>query len=106
MTTEQQKYLDDCRKRYAADLTDDILPFWMKHGLDREHGGIYTCVDRDGARMDTTKSVWFQGRFGYVCAAGLPPCRAESLSGSRRRRARWTSSNATASTPTDTCFSR
>ena len=25
MTTEQQKYLDDCRKRYAADLTDDIL---------------------------------------------------------------------------------
>lgn len=69
MTTEQQKYLDDCRKRYAADLTDDILPFWMKHGLDREHGGIYTCVDRDGARMDTTKSVWFQGRFGYVCAA-------------------------------------
>ena len=69
MTTEQQKYLDDCRKRYAADLTDDILPFWMKHGLDREHGGIYTCVDRDGTRMDTTKSVWFQGRFGYVCAA-------------------------------------
>ena len=56
MTTVQQKYLDDCRKRYAADLTDDILPFWMKHGLDREHGGIYTCVDRDGARMDTTKS--------------------------------------------------
>lgn len=105
MTTEQQKYLDDCRKRYAADLTDDILPFWMKHGLDREHGGIYTCVDRDGTRMDTTKSVWFQGRFGYVCAAayrhagGIP-------SGSRRRRARWTSSNATASTPTDTCFSR
>lgn len=45
------------------------MPFWMRHGLDREHGGVYTCVDRDGTLMDTTKSVWFQGRFGYVCAS-------------------------------------
>lgn len=69
MTIQQEKYLKDCRTRYAADLTDDIMPFWMQHGLDREHGGVYTCVDRDGTLMDTTKSVWFQGRFGYVCAS-------------------------------------
>lgn len=41
----------------------------MNHGLDRENGGIYTCLDREGRLMDTTKSVWFQGRFGYVAAA-------------------------------------
>lgn len=44
------------------------MPFWMEHGLDRMHGGIYTCVDRDGSLMDTTKSVWFQGRFAFTCA--------------------------------------
>lgn len=32
-----------------------------------ENGGVYTCVDRNGELMDTTKSVWFQGRFAYTC---------------------------------------
>ena len=31
------------------------------------YGGVYTCVDRNGELMDTTKSVWFQGRFAYTC---------------------------------------
>ena len=69
MTTQQKTYLEACRARYRADLTGDILPFWMQHGVDRVNGGVYTCVDRDGTLMDTTKSVWFQGRFAYVCAA-------------------------------------
>ena len=30
--------------------------------------GVYTCVNRDGSLMDTTKSVWFQGRFGFIAA--------------------------------------
>ena len=36
--------------------------------VDRKHGGVYTCLDRDGSLMDTTKSVWFQGRFGFIAA--------------------------------------
>ncbi|MBQ4439969.1 MAG: AGE family epimerase/isomerase [Kiritimatiellae bacterium] len=44
------------------------MPFWMEHGFDRKNGGVYTCVDRDGSLMDTTKSVWFQGRFGWMAA--------------------------------------
>ncbi len=44
------------------------MPFWLEHGLDRVNGGVYTCVDRDGTLIDTTKSVWFQGRYGYVTA--------------------------------------
>lgn len=54
--------LKDYRQLYTRELTENILPFWLEHGLDREHGGIYTCVDRDGTLMDSTKSVWFQGR--------------------------------------------
>ena len=71
MTTEQKTFLENCRAQYLGDLTGDIMPFWLEHGLDRENGGVYTCLDRDGALMDPTKSVWFQGRFGYVCAAAF-----------------------------------
>lgn len=53
---------------YRKDLVENIMPFWLKHGLDKVHGGVYTCVDRDGSLMDTTKSVWFQGRFGFIAA--------------------------------------
>ena len=40
----------------------------MRYGLDRINGGVYTCVDRDGTLIDSTKSVWFQGRFGFISA--------------------------------------
>lgn len=61
-------YIQRCARDSREELTGVIMPFWLKHGLDRKHGGVYTCVDRDGTLMDTTKSVWFQGRFGYVAA--------------------------------------
>ncbi len=68
MTPEIKQYLSQYRDRYKAELTGNIMPFWLEHGLDRVNGGVYTCVDRDGTLMDTSKSVWFQGRYGYVCA--------------------------------------
>lgn len=61
-------YLKTWAASYKQDLIGNIMPFWLKNGLDRKHGGIYTCVDRDGRLMDTTKSVWFQGRFGFIAA--------------------------------------
>ena len=61
-------YLTYWRDRYRDDLTEHILPFWLKHGLDHKHGGIYTCLDREGKLMDTTKSVWFQGRFAFIAS--------------------------------------
>ena len=61
-------YLTEWAERYRADLTENIMPFWLKHGLDRVNGGIYTCLDRDGSLIDTTKSVWFQGRFAFVAS--------------------------------------
>jgi N-acylglucosamine 2-epimerase len=63
-----KNYLEGWSKSYKEDLTGNIMPFWMKNGWDRVNGGVYTCVDRDGTLMDTTKSVWFQGRFAFVCA--------------------------------------
>lgn len=61
-------YLKTWASSYRQDLIENIMPFWMKHGIDYRHGGVYTCLDRNGRLMDTTKSVWFQGRFGFIAA--------------------------------------
>lgn len=53
---------------YRTALLGDVIPFWLQHGLDREQGGIITCLDRDGSLLDTDKSVWFQGRAGWIFA--------------------------------------
>ena len=53
---------------YRDTLLQDVIPFWLRHGLDPEHGGIITCLDRDGSILDTDKSVWFQGRAGWMFA--------------------------------------
>lgn len=60
-------YLNYWSDLYKEDMLTDIMPFWMEHGLDKVHGGVYTCVDRKGELMDSTKSVWFQGRFAFTC---------------------------------------
>jgi len=70
---------------YRCELIEQVLPFWLTHGIDREHGGVITCLDRDGSIYDTDKSVWFQGRFGWLlgtlCTAVEP--REEWLAGCR-----------------------
>ena len=68
METSQRNYLISCREKVGTDIEADILPFWLNNGLDRVNGGIFTCLDRKGALMDSTKSVWFQGRWGYIAA--------------------------------------
>ena len=67
LTTDQRQYLEKCRDTYLNDLLTDVMPFWMKC-IDKVDGGVFTAVDRDGTIMDTTKSVWFQGRCGFICA--------------------------------------
>ncbi len=45
--------------------------FWLKNGMDKENGGVYTCLDRKGEIYSTDKSVWMQGRcawtFAHLC---------------------------------------
>ena len=63
-----KEYIKQWAESYKTDLTENIMPFWMEHGWDKVNGGVYTCLDRDGSLIDSTKSVWFQGRFAFICA--------------------------------------
>lgn len=68
MNIQDRTYFSKWADRYKEELTSDIMPFWLSNGWDQKHGGVYTCLNRDGSLMDTTKSVWFQGRFAFVCS--------------------------------------
>ena len=49
-------------KLYKTTLLDNVLPFWSQHSVDREFGGYFTCLDREGNVYDTDKFIWLQNR--------------------------------------------
>ncbi|MDC0278733.1 AGE family epimerase/isomerase [bacterium] len=53
---------------YENGLFEDVIPFWLQHGIDEEYGGFFTCLDRSGAVIDSDKAVWQQGRFTWLLA--------------------------------------
>ena len=53
---------------WVREELDRCLNFWLANGMDREHGGVYTCLDREGKIFSTDKSVWMQGRCAWTFA--------------------------------------
>jgi N-acylglucosamine 2-epimerase len=54
--------------RVRSELLDNVLPWWLKHGMDAEHGGVFTCFSNDGQLLSTEKYTWSQGRWAWLCA--------------------------------------
>ena len=52
----------ELREQYRASLFDDVVPWWLEHSLDREHGGYYSLLERDGRRWADDKYMWMNGR--------------------------------------------
>lgn len=52
----------ELREHYRAALFDDVIPWWMRHSLDREYGGYYSQIERDGTPYTTDKYMWMNGR--------------------------------------------
>lgn len=57
-----QHKINSYAAQYRQELLDNVLPFWLKHSIDREYGGFFTCLLRDGQVFDTDKFIWLQGR--------------------------------------------
>lgn len=49
-------------EQYKSELLDKVLPFWLNNSQDKEFGGYFTCLERDGSVFDTDKFIWLQGR--------------------------------------------
>ncbi len=52
----------ELREQYRTALLDDFVPWWTKYSIDREHGGYYSCLERDGRVYATDKYIWMTGR--------------------------------------------
>lgn len=48
--------------QYKTELLGKVIPFWEKHSPDKEFGGFFTCLDREGNVFDTDKFIWLQAR--------------------------------------------
>ena len=60
---------DAVRRRYEAELFENITPFWERHSIDADEGGFFSCLDRRGRVYDTLKQMWMQWREVYMFAA-------------------------------------
>jgi N-acylglucosamine 2-epimerase len=49
-------------EKYKSELFDSVIPFWLNHSQDKECGGYFTCLDREGNVYDTDKFIWLQAR--------------------------------------------
>lgn len=54
--------------RYKRELLENCLPFWLEHSQDKEYGGYFSCLNRDGVVYDTDKFIWLQGREVWMFA--------------------------------------
>lgn len=55
-------------EQYKSELMDNVLPFWIENSQDKECGGYFTCLDREGKVYDTDKFIWLQGREVWMFA--------------------------------------
>lgn len=55
-------------EHYKNELLNNIIPFWLKYSLDKEYGGYFTCLDKEGKVFDTDKFVWLQARQVWMLA--------------------------------------
>ena len=61
-----REHIATLHQSYRDELLRDNIPFWLKHGPDREHGGLFIALARDGAVIDTDKAIWPQGRMAWM----------------------------------------
>ena len=54
--------LKQLEKQYRDELLGNVLPFWISRSQDKEFGGYFSCLDREGNVFDTDKFIWMQGR--------------------------------------------
>jgi len=55
--------------QYRSELLDRTIPFWLKHAIDWQNGGICTCVSDEGQILSGDKYVWSQLRAIWTFSA-------------------------------------
>jgi N-acylglucosamine 2-epimerase len=62
-------FIEQSAQLYRKTLLNDVVPFWLRHGIDRVHGGIGNMLDDAGNVTGTDKYLWSQGRALWTFSA-------------------------------------
>lgn len=55
--------------QYRTLLLDNVVPFWLQHGIDWRFGGVLSCIRDDGSVISGDKFLWSQARSVWTFAA-------------------------------------
>lgn len=50
-------------------LTEEVIPFWIRHSIDWENGGMWTCLADDGSILNRDKYIWSNARALWTFSA-------------------------------------
>ena len=50
-------------------LTQEVIPFWIRHSVDWENGGMWTCLADDGSILSREKYIWSNARALWTFSA-------------------------------------
>jgi N-acylglucosamine 2-epimerase len=53
---------------YRQTLLEDFVPWWERHSIDRQCGGFYSCLERDGRAYAGDKFAWSLARQTWIFA--------------------------------------
>lgn len=66
------------REHYRHVLLDDFVPWWEAHSIDRECGGFFSCLERDGRAYAGDKFTWSVARQTWMFSRLYNRCRPNS----------------------------
>jgi len=61
--------LSNLRNQYRDLLLEGVAPFWLKHGVDWDYGGVLSCMREDGTPVSGDKYIWSQARSVWTFSA-------------------------------------
>lgn len=64
-TVDHKNLYDQYRKL----LLDNVVPFWLRYGIDQKYGGVLSCMRDDGSIASGDKFSWSQARSVWTFSA-------------------------------------
>ncbi|MBN2322291.1 MAG: AGE family epimerase/isomerase [Spirochaetes bacterium] len=58
----EKERIQDLSEFFYRELIENTLPFWTNCSPDREFGGFFSLIDRDGSLLGGDKYMWIVGR--------------------------------------------
>jgi N-acylglucosamine 2-epimerase len=54
---------------YRDHLYRQVMPFWLRHGIDHQFGGVFNYLRDDGSLLSADKAIWSQARALWTFSA-------------------------------------